>query len=474
MMAPARIDRQRGLALLAVLFALTLLMLLALPFAVSMSVGAEAAMRDVEQTATEQASASVRELLLADAAASHPAIDPTPDFDGLDEFPAGVALPAAFAGLRDQGRVLLGGEVIDLQRLLSLDAASPLLLANAIGTATRLSEDLEPDATTMVVDDASALPETGYLWLAHEVVHYGQKDGNHLLDLERGLLREYGFADGTEGVAQQALVLDYRCVLATIWPFFRPDADGARLPYRSVGELLEIQKAELGTFTSEEIDTFQRLFSVDTQAETAPTWGRPERVFNDLEGGRSRTLMVRSALHLGSGSTVRIRNLATGELEYGLLMAASTQRPGRAQLQLPSVFQLHLLMPVKASFPAVDTVVEPLIPPPVNVNTADPDVLATVLANVRRSGNLRITHDNNRRSTAPPNVTPRMARELADEIAALRSPDGDGPFTGWQDLADRVFRPRLGQEANSTGKNRWLDLYRCLRTGRDSVLEMGT
>ena len=104
--APSRIA-ERGLALLAVLFALTLLMLLALPFAVSMSVGADAAMRDVEQTATEQASASVRDLLLADVAMSHPAFDETPDFDSLDEWPVGVDLPESFDALRENGRVLL-------------------------------------------------------------------------------------------------------------------------------------------------------------------------------------------------------------------------------------------------------------------------------------------------------------------------------------------------------------------------------
>ena len=85
--------RQSGMALLAVLFALTLLMMLALPFAVSMNVGADAAMRDVDTVAVQQASASVRELLLADAALTHPALDPTPGYDGLEEFPDKVDVP---------------------------------------------------------------------------------------------------------------------------------------------------------------------------------------------------------------------------------------------------------------------------------------------------------------------------------------------------------------------------------------------
>ena len=326
MRARATINRtEDGLALLAVLFALTLLMLLALPFAVSMSVGADAAMRDVEQTASEQASASVRDLLLADVALSHPAFDETPDYDGLNEWPVGVTLPESFGALEEGGRVLLGGEVEDLQRYLSLDSASPLLLANVIGTATRLTGDLEPDATSVTLDDASNLPEEGYLWVANEVISYEAKDGNALSGVQRGLLQEYGFADGTDGIRQQSLVIDYRCMLAAIWPFFGPDRGGKRTPYKSVGELIQIQDAEMGGFDAAELDAFARVFAIDAQAETAPSWGRPERVFNELQGGLTRRLMVKSAAHLGAGSTVRIRNLATGAVEYGVLARASTR-----------------------------------------------------------------------------------------------------------------------------------------------------
>ena len=469
---------EQGLALLAVLFALTLLMLLALPFAVSMSVGADAAMRDVDQTATEQASASVRALLLSDAALSHPAFDETPDYDGLDEWPVGVDLPPAFESLREDGRVLLGGEVEDLQRFLSLDSASPLLLANVLGTSTRLAEDLEPDATTMVVEDASGLPEQGYLWVAHEVVRYDGKDGGRLLDVERGLLQEYGFADGTSGVRDQSLVLDYRCVLAAIWPYFGPGREDGRVPYQSVGELLEIQEAEMGAFDPAEMDALSRVFAIDAQAETAPSWGRPERVFNELQGNLTRTLTVKSAVHLGAGSTVRIRNLATGEQEFGLLMRAGTPRRGQLQLQLPSVFQLELLMPVRGSYPATDTVVEPLVPAPVNVNTASREALTAVLAHVRRSDGLRIPADNQRRSTAPPNISRRAAADMAEELEQLRQraggAQGAGPFTGWRDFVERFLAPKVQGAGNNPERNKWLDLYRNLRTGRDSVLEMGT
>ena len=92
--------RENGMALLAVLFALTLLLLLAMPFGVSMAAGADAAQHEVELTQSAQASASVRDLLLADAALSHPLFDETPEYDGLSEWPREVELPEALEPLR--------------------------------------------------------------------------------------------------------------------------------------------------------------------------------------------------------------------------------------------------------------------------------------------------------------------------------------------------------------------------------------
>ena len=276
--------KERGVALMAVLFALTLLALLALPFAVSMGVGAEASARDVEQVAAEQASASVREVLLADAALSHPALDPTPMFDGLDEFPDRITLPKAFAEVEDGGRVLLGGELIDQQRLLGVDTMTPLLLANVLGTASRLGKDLAEDATEIELEDAAGLPDSGFVWFDGEVARYGQKRANTLLQVERGLFQEEGFADGKRAVGEGSLLLDYRCVLATAWPFAgRGDRTRQhRHPYRDIGEVVEIQAAGLGSFTAEEIEALRQVFTTETMAVRAATWGRPERTAMEI------------------------------------------------------------------------------------------------------------------------------------------------------------------------------------------------
>ncbi|MGE3171081.1 MAG: hypothetical protein AB7O97_00555 [Planctomycetota bacterium] len=462
---------ERGIALLSVLMALTLLLLLALPFSVSMSRGADAAARTVEARRVELLSASARDLLLGEVALGHPTYDPTPDSDDRSEFPA--AVPAAFPELLQDGKVRFGGECWDLQRFASLDAITPLLLCNLLGTTAHLTAELGRDATELQLDDAQNLPEEGYVWVDHEVVHYGGKRGNALIDCTRGMFVEQGFlAPGDHQVAESALVLDWRCVQAVAWPF-----DGRtggvrdeRRPFRGVGELAEIARAEAGAFTRHELDRLEAVLSADADGSMAPRWGRPERVFADVVPP-GRTLTVKSALHLGAGSTVRIRNLRTGAMEYGLVMSTLTPR-SEQELRLPSTFELSLLHPVTQEFPGADTVVEPLVPAPVNVNTADAELLAALFAGCRRGMDVRV-HDGTgaQRITPMPAFSARDARDLADEIVRLRQELG--PFQGFRELSERVFQPRL-TDAGQEQKLRLLYLYRMLLTGRDSVVEMGT
>lgn len=471
-------DRAGGVALLAVLFALTLLAVLALPFAVSMGVGADAAQRDVERVQVHQAVESVRDLLAADAALSHEAFDPTPTYDSLAEYPDHPELPDKFQLLRDEGRVLLGGSVIDLQRKISLDSVSPLVLTNLLGSTTHLSQELQPDATLMALDDVTALPEQGFVWVANEVVRYGGKQGNNLIDLQRGMFQDLGFAKPEEAVAETALVLDYRCVMAAAWPFLgRGEERRTRRPFAAVGELAEIAAAGIGAFSQDELDILEASLSPYSMAATAATWGRPERVFNALQPGE-RQLRVKSALHVGAGSTVRLRDTKTGIVEYGLVMAASNEQAVR-DLLLPSVFRLELLMPVTQTFNAVDTLVEPLVPAPVNVNTASGAVLLAMFAEVRRAPNVRVHEsDGKQRQTPMRGISRSEAKALADEIETMRQGDenvpGQGPFRGWQDFAERLWKPRFEAAGKDQAKMPWLYLYRNLQTGRDNSLEMGT
>ena len=91
---------------------------------------------------------------------------------------------------------------------------------------------------------------------------------------------------------------------------------------------------------------------------------------------------------------------------------------------------------VLQDFPAVDTVVEPLIPAPINVNTASVEALTAVFAQLRQPPVVRQTESGVQRST-PPIFARAAARQLAEDIALMRTASdrpGTGAFTGWQDF----------------------------------------
>jgi hypothetical protein len=472
---------ERGIALIAVLIAMTLLLLLALPFSVSMGRGADAAVHAVEVQRAHQASASARDLLLSDVAFGHPTYDATPDYDDRTEFP--TVVPDVFPQLLDEGRVRLGGEVKDLQRRIGLGSITPLLLGNLLGTSARLAEPLMPDSSSIRIDGGAELPAEGYVFVDFELIQYRAREGNVLLDLARSQGKERGFLDAEDHeVIEGASVFDYRTILAATWAFDGRSGGSRRerLPMRSPQELGEIGAAGYGAFSRREMDILERTLAGDVDAWQAPVWGRPERIFASLvptseETLGSRRLVVKSALHLGAGSVVRIRNRATGAFEYGLVMQASA--PGGGQISeylLPSIFHLDLLDPVTQEYPAVDTVVEPLVPSPVNINTASVEVLQAVVEGCRRGRDVRVHEaDGRERPRHDVPITRSEAQAFAEEVVSQRD-RGAGPLAGFEELAERMFRPRFEAASGSAAIQRWIYLYRNLLTGRDSAIEMGS
>ena len=116
----ARPGAESGFALIAVLVVLGVLLALATPFALSMGRGEAVAFQRVDETQVDWGSASVRNQLLGSAGRGHPAVDPSFFADGLDEYPASLEIPEAFGALQGGGRLLLAGEVWDLQRKIDI------------------------------------------------------------------------------------------------------------------------------------------------------------------------------------------------------------------------------------------------------------------------------------------------------------------------------------------------------------------
>lgn len=501
-----RPSTERGLALIAVLVALSILLGLVVPFILSMGHGQSAAIQRVDEQQADLASASVRDLLLHRATSSHVALDQTPGYDRASEFPGKVELPEALAAFSDHGRQLLGGEAEDAQRRINLNTASPLVLGNLLGLVARLSEVCAADGERLVLDDASHLPESGVVIVDRELIGYGRRSDRELLDLRRGLRADDGFAPSADHeLASESLVLDYRCVLAVTYPFWeRHDGQRDRLvPYNAVSELSRLStvpalgNSSLG-FTLRELDALEGACTVASVHEVGGNWGKPERVFSISED--RVTLQVRSAAFLSGGTIVRVRKLhaAEGTGEFNLVWsveAPSGVAPGT--VNLPRPWFLNLLRPLAGTYEAIDVIVEPLVPQPVNVNTASREVLVAALENLRQGRRVRpasgggapggdqVHGQPQRGAQFGPPISRARAEEIVDRIlqvggrtaqgddVTIDEQDGIGPFQGFEDFEKRLMKPLLNEVKGSATQQLML-VYQNALGGRDGNLEMGT
>lgn len=317
-----RADDERGLALLAVLVALSILLALAAPFLISMGNGAEVARQLGAETKAGLASESVRDLLLQAAARSESTYDLTPDADGLDEYPSGVVLPEGFEGLKSRGRTVLGGEVEDMQRRFALEGVTPLTLANLVRAASTTAREFGSDDDELRVLDTSGFPEQGMLFVNHEAIRYGAKTGSTFQDLTRGLLVDLGFRLPEEHtVGDGSLVLDMRCVFGAALPFLRDGDPTTRGPLLDPRDLAEVEDLGFEPFTVEELGRFARFTTARGFASEATTWGRGERVFEFVENPRQQIVAVRTRRSGGisGGQLVRLRSLDGELVEYNLV-----------------------------------------------------------------------------------------------------------------------------------------------------------
>src|SRR5687768_12596226 len=205
-------EREGGIALIAVLVVLALLLALMPPFLLSMNNqnNATVIVRDKAQSQLSVDSGIAG--LLHRAAASHESVDETPGADGLEEMSIRLDLPAEFRRLHDGRTRLLTGEAEDEQRRANLKTATPLLIGNLLALATFTSDKVAADAETIPCGDLAGFDDHGFVVVDGELIEYGGKEGSTLTQCKRGLLVAPDSAFGKpHDIADNVLVLDARC-----------------------------------------------------------------------------------------------------------------------------------------------------------------------------------------------------------------------------------------------------------------------
>ena len=492
----SRRDPAPGIAMVAVLVALGFLLAMTLPFVLSMGNGNARARAAVDETQAEWAAASARDTLLQAAANGASSIDPTPIFDGRDEYPSELQLPESFGAMTRQGvdRNVLAGEVTDMSRRVEMASATPLVYANLLGLFVRTREEVKLDATELLVDGSTeAFPEVGYLYVNREVIRYGIREGNRFGQLERGALAELGYfpapAFPDYVVQADTAVMDFRCVLAVLLGI---DYDGRPSTYKALaspGELGRLATLGFPSFAPAELERLSSYVGGAQLRETSARFGKAERVFEilDDETKQPRILYVKSAIALGAGRIVRLRSRDGKLVEYSMV-ADAIDRGNRGIYDFGDGDHIGLIRPLTQPFEPPDVIIEPLVQAPVNLNTADGELCEALLANLRRPVP-GVQRDGDHRQTAtPPMISPSQARELAQAIVAFRgdlSFDSNAvpvdfeprPFDGWQDIALRFIPMIVGDAGPATSMSRRMlamAVYDGLQIGCVKSLEQGT
>ncbi len=408
---------RRGLAMIAVLLVLMALFVLCAPFLVTV--------RNADQAAAETADRSVLRVTLDSAArhaaaelsASHPALDPTPYFDGLDELTVTARFPADFLATDDPSQVMWDLEAEDVAARVDLSSASPHVLANLIGGAARLAAACKPtDQALELGSTAGFLPE-GVVYVGDEVVGYAELGPTRLGRLARGLLVKTDPdgkpADCGPSVARDhevgAFVIDQRAWALCEWRI----ATGTLRAYEGIEQLREARDFVLAPELGREAYlALERTTSSFGHVRAGARWQHAARVVGDASGQPQYgcKLPVDDLRWFNPGTTVWITDGRNSEL---------------ALVRTTEAGKLVLSEPLRVPFKADQTVVAPLARTPVNVNTAAPEVLAALWTNLKLRGKSA-------------RITAGEAQQLVDLALVSR------PFTGFEDFLRRFVLPAGG------------------------------
>ncbi|MEZ5978140.1 MAG: hypothetical protein R3F34_07985 [Planctomycetota bacterium] len=423
--------RRRGIALLVVLLTLLALFALCAPFLWLATSVDEASNRLADRTRTRLALEEAARHARYQLAASHPSIDATRDFDSLAEFDAPFEFGEGFFDRLDEGGVMWDHSVEDLAGRVDLSSASPQLVANLLGVATYVTQAVSEDGEEIQVGDASGFPDAGYLYIDGEYIAYDRRDGNRFVELTRGLFNNGTNACGPRPASSHdsgATVLGMQAVVFAQWRMARGMKEARAMGFGELGDELRGLLPPPRTASDAEPDdgllqlpvdpledvaeVFDRTATLYGDIAASRRWQFPTRIINDLTAGASCVLQVEELRWCTPGSTVRIRGEGGAE-EFGLVRAFAR---GAA---------IVLEEPVRNAYTGRHAVVEVLSRRPVNVNTANRDVLEALFENVSLLG---VTSRVNRTE----------ARELADKILEMR------PFEGFEDLLERLLLPAAG------------------------------
>ena len=463
---------EQGVAFLLVVTILTAMVLVALPFAMSMRQGEE---RTHAVAAQDMASYQARQLADlvklhlqgtlvrneqarwsagtagARSASEDPSVDSleeiTPDgrfrknivrliSEGWSQDPgrAGRSAFLSDRGLdptRDDRGSIWSVQIEDAQARVHVEGASPFLLGNLFGAAL-LAEDIDAgngDISVMHVSAGHAgmpggfAPDGGIIRIGREVIKYESFDGEVFRNCERGALRQSPLGDnGSAGEhAVGTPVVDYVAYKLATHVISRHPRRLTK--FRTLEDLRDIASwGPDGALTADRLEALLPYLTVWGRRETGSGWLAEQLVTNALPDGsaedgpdfvrvRDRSNPTGSTSYLNPGTIVR---LTDGVQTIYNVVANLGDQEGKSLRTVQATLAGRLdAWNEDIKFDGGRASVSAWAPHPININTASREVLFAVMANVHMV----------RAKTEDNIVTPKLAWELAGRIVRERRGD---------------------------------------------------
>ena len=319
-----------GMALVAVLLALLALLVLCTPFLLTARNASKSSSQLADRVQGRLALDAAERHARARLGGSHLARDRTPFWDDLDELTVDGNFDSDFWNVHDPRGVMWGAQVRDVSGRIDLNSAGPHVLANILGTATRLVRPVKDGDKEFSVSSTQGFDAEGMLYVEGELVAYQEAQGSKFSGLLRGLAAEED-ADGNvqpcgpqhEGsLPAGAPVLDVRAFAPARWRFgsgeFRTFSfpEEVRESARDFGFGLD--------YDARQLESLNQATTVFAGTGAGPVWQHPARIRNELEGGIDCGLDVDEIRWFNPGTTVRISDGRT--TEYGIVRAIEQNR----------------------------------------------------------------------------------------------------------------------------------------------------
>ncbi|MFH1998868.1 MAG: hypothetical protein ABIK28_04260 [Planctomycetota bacterium] len=484
---PALRARESGVAIIMVIVVLMALVIIAVPFSISMRNHGESATYLLNRKRALKECEALRNIAFERLKETHPHFDlESPYYDDENEVRSDLKKYDFGFNTTDPRGKIWSLASTDLQGRINLNGVSIYLMANLLNERTWLEKGISGDEVRLDVTSTMGFPPDGFVWVEGEAIEYASKTADSFDDIERSLAVE-ALKESIKGLppdhGEGVEVLGYRSFLIASWCYkWRP----GRISFFPTTE--SVRSISVGNEISLLRDDFDALDDSVTVNSGYPSGRRfvnPQRVLSFDRDDKS-VLEVEEGRFMGPGSIVRIR--CGSDQHYSMVLLAredfaSESRSWKLLLQDPLSFE-----PRSEATGVIDVLARPAV----NINTASEKVLEALLTGLSLSPQgmdwvKALTGD------APGGAGSEAFMESAleerdDEVASERGgrriAPGEArkiaaaikraPVTGFDDLYARLTELNPSEEDSSLPERQiWAVLLNALNSN-DAYLSGGT